>query len=73
MDIAIDLLKPLGVGAIVVVILGAWLRHEIQERRDERNYSKKRDESLLGALRSITAQSSELEKTLAVLVERVGK
>ena len=73
MDIAIDLLKPLGVGAIVVVILGAWLRHEIQERRDERNYSKKRDESLLGALRSITTQSSELEKTLAVLVERVGK
>ena len=73
MDIAIDLLKPLGVGAIVVIILGAWLRHEIQERRDERNYSKKRDESLLGALRSITAKSSELEKTLAVLVERVGK
>ena len=73
MDIAIDLLKPLGVGAIVVVILGAWLRHEIQERRDERMYSKTRDESLLAALRSITAQSRELEKTLAVLVERVGK
>ena len=70
MDIAIELLKPLGVGAIVVVILGAWLRHEIQERRAERNYSKKRDESLLTALRSITAQSRELERTLAVLVER---
>ena len=73
MDIAVDLLKPLGVGAIVVVVLGAWLRHEIQERRDERSYSKKRDESLLAALRSITAQSSELEKALAVLLERVGK
>ena len=73
MDITADLLKPLGVGAIVVVVLGAWLRHEIQERRDERSYSKKRDESLLAALRSITAQSSELEKALAVLLERVGK
>ena len=73
MDITVDLLKPLGIGAIVVMVLGAWLRHEIQERRDERNYSKKRDESLMAALRSITAQSRELEKTLAVLVERVGK
>ena len=73
MDIAIDLLKPLGIGAIVVVVLGAWLRHEIQERRDERAYSKTRDESLLDALRSITEQSRELEKTLAVLVERSNR
>ena len=78
MEFPFDKLEALGVAAIALAILGAWIKSCLTELSkkdilllDQEKYSRKRDESYVAALHTITDATKDLEKALAVLLERV--